>query len=426
MNRLSRVPEWIVRVATGFVATLIVSYVSAAAHESPPGALGADAPVLIAILLDGARWDLVPSNITPNLNRLAKSGVLGEMIPVWPTISTPNHWALATGLYPIHSGPYANWMLNPETGAVFDVNKDYWGRGVPIWAQVKQQGRIAAVIGGWGGVQGSDGTSRSPSYYIPYEDSCAHCAEIALSLVDQDAATRPQLLAIYSAEPDSAEHLYGVGSPQAQQAIQAIDQMVGRLSDGLKVRGLAGKVDVIILSDHGQTNLPKERNTAYVEDFVGLDDLIVPPTEKRTPWMGLWPRPGKEAHVYRMLQHAGPHFHVFRPKDLPDRWHCCDAKRVPPVILTSDPGWSWGTRQSTDPDLVGMHGYDNSFKDMHALFIANGPAFKAGTIVGPFENVDVFSLMAELLHVKPAPSDGSINALCTILVSPPSACENSP
>ena len=38
--------------------------------------------------------------------------------------------------------------------------------------------------------------------------------------------------------------------------------------------------------------------------------------------LGLWPKPRKEAQVDEMVQHAGPHFHVFRSKDLPERWHC--------------------------------------------------------------------------------------------------------
>jgi len=99
------------------------------------------------------------------------------------------------------------------------------------------------------------------------------------------------------------------------------------------------------------------------------------------------------------------------------------ASVLPPIILTADPGCSSGTRQSLDRDLVGVHGYDNRFRDLHALFIANGPAFRAGTQVGPFDSVNVYSLMAELLQVKPSKSDGSIDALCKILASPPPVCE---
>src|SRR3712207_304645 len=70
---------------------------------------------LILILLDGCRWDCVDPENTPNLYKLAKSGVRGEMIPVWPPISSPNHWGLVTGLNSKHAGPFHNDMYDPAT-----------------------------------------------------------------------------------------------------------------------------------------------------------------------------------------------------------------------------------------------------------------------------------------------------------------------
>jgi hypothetical protein len=43
---------------------------------------------------------------------------------------------------------------------------------------------------------------------------------------------------------------------------------------------------------------------------------------------------------------------------------------------------------------------------MGAVFIANGPAFKAGLVVKPFENVDVYPLMTHILGVTGEPNDG--------------------
>jgi hypothetical protein len=43
---------------------------------------------------------------------------------------------------------------------------------------------------------------------------------------------------------------------------------------------------------------------------------------------------------------------------------------------------------------------------MRAIFIAHGPAFKQSQVVEPFENVDVYNVMAEILGLKPASNDG--------------------
>jgi hypothetical protein len=43
---------------------------------------------------------------------------------------------------------------------------------------------------------------------------------------------------------------------------------------------------------------------------------------------------------------------------------------------------------------------------MRAIFIAAGPAFKRGATVAPFENVNIYNVIAKILHVTPAPNDG--------------------
>jgi hypothetical protein len=47
-------------------------------------------------------------------------------------------------------------------------------------------------------------------------------------------------------------------------------------------------------------------------------------------------------------------------------------------------------------------------KDMHAIFIAKGPAFKKGYIQSTFENIDLYALLCHLLGVEPAKNDGNL------------------
>ena len=48
------------------------------------------------------------------------------------------------------------------------------------------------------------------------------------------------------------------------------------------------------------------------------------------------------------------------------------------------------------PPELGVHGYDPSaMKSMRALFIAVGPDIRAGSTLEPFENVNVYPLVAE-------------------------------
>ena len=401
-------------------------------------AFGASVPeekqTLLLILIDGARWDITSSGLTPNLKRLAEEGVQAEMIPVWPTSSSPNHWALATGLYPVRGGVYDNDMFDPTTGGWFDRSQDSWAHGEPIWAAVARQGNISGVIGGWAGAQIAKG-ARRPSFYIPYTpptDDCQHCLELSsvvLPLLDQLPDTRPQFLALYFLEPDHSQHRYGVGSPEAGKVIGQLDAMIGNLISALAKAGLANKVNIIVVSDHGQVNRHAHREILYIDDEINTDDLVTGsiPVRSPGPIMEVWPKPGKEEAIYeRLRKHANSHIHVFRAADIPARWHCCDPTRAPPIIVTTDSEAVVGFRSSHGSGPIGVHGYDNAVRDMHSLFIAAGPAFKKTTQLPPFNNIDLYALMAAILNVEPSETDGSIVSLCSILVHPPASCMTKP
>jgi hypothetical protein len=48
---------------------------------------------------------------------------------------------------------------------------------------------------------------------------------------------------------------------------------------------------------------------------------------------------------------------------------------------------------------------------MRALFVANGPAFRAGTHLPVFDNVDLYPLLTTLLGVPPQEHDGTLAPL---------------
>ena len=65
---------------------------------------------------------------------------------------------------------------------------------------------------------------------------------------------------------------------------------------------------------------------------------------------------------------------------------------------------------------AGHHGFPNSVKDMHAVFLAWGPAFRKGTTVPTFENIHVYPMVACILGLKtPANIDGDKKVLAGIL-----------
>lgn len=69
-----------------------------------------------------------------------------------------------------------------------------------------------------------------------------------------------------------------------------------------------------------------------------------------------------------------------------------------------------------DPDTVfGLHGYDNQAENMRPFFIAHGPAFKQGIEIEPFNNIDLFPLICQMMNISTPANNGSLDIIQGIL-----------
>lgn len=67
------------------------------------------------IVWDGMRPDFITEEGTPNLWKLAQSGVnFSHHHSVYPSLTSVNSTAFATGVFPSRSGMIANWAFRPE------------------------------------------------------------------------------------------------------------------------------------------------------------------------------------------------------------------------------------------------------------------------------------------------------------------------
>ena len=106
----------------------------------------------VIVSLDGFRWDYAEAFDTPFFQQMARQGVKAVMSPSFPSKTFPNHYTLATGLYPDHHGIVANSFLDRSTGEVYSLgdarsrtNPRYYG-GDPIWLTAKRQGVPTATV----------------------------------------------------------------------------------------------------------------------------------------------------------------------------------------------------------------------------------------------------------------------------------------
>ncbi|MBS1794038.1 MAG: alkaline phosphatase family protein [Acidobacteria bacterium] len=382
-------------------------------------------PTVILISLDGFRYDYVDKFDTPAMKALARDGVRAKwMIPSFPTKTFPNHYTIATGLYPAHHGIVENNVY--DFGTVFSMSKreevqnPRWWLGEPVWVTAEKQGQIAASFF-FPGSETPIGGLR-PHFWRTYNGRVPPEMRVdkVLGWLDLPADRRPTMITLYFSDTDDAGHEFSPDAEETRYAALNADRYIERLVNGLKARGIDEKVNVIIVSDHGMAAVDL-RKTTFLDDYFDFE------LTERMLWTSeivqIFPKPGKEDEIFSKIGKLD-HATCWKKADIPDRLHYKDGPRVAPIVCSSEEGWQTTShKRYTDyirdiDDLSqprGAHGYDNRYQSMQATFIAHGPAFKRGYVAEPFENIQVYNIMCRVLGLTPAKNDGQLDLVRDML-----------
>ena len=361
----------------------------------------------IVVSLDAFRWDYPTIYNTPWLDSIAANGVAATMVPSYPSSTIPNHFTLATGLVPDHHGIVNSQFWAPEKGELFSMgdsatryNPYYFG-GEPIWVTAKKQGVKSASIY-W---VGSDVAIQGlyPDYYLRWDNeprlTYPQRVEEALRIAKLPESERPSLLMVYFDEPDWTTHHYGPIAQESEAVIEELDSLMGILYRGLKE--LDYGVNLIVTSDHGMTEISDEK-------FISIEQTVNPDWVERivsTNPTSIFCKEGCRDSLFNQLSKV-KHISVWRKEEVPAHLNYGSSNHLGDLIVAPDLGWQFAT---TPRGLNGAHGYDINEPDMQIIFRACGPDFKRGyTLPHSFSNVDLYSILAELLKIEPAKTDGSL------------------
>lgn len=387
-------------------------------------------PTVILVSLDGFRYDYLEKYKPTKLNYLAQSGLRAKwMIPSFPSKTFPNHYTIATGLYPQNHGIVENNIYDSKFDNVFmlsdreEIEKGRWWLGEPIWVTAQKQGQKTGSMF-YPGTEAEIAGMR-PTYWKRYNKKLPNHARVdaLLRWLDLPRARRPTFLSLYFSDVDDAGHGYGPDSLQTKTAVLNVDRDIARLITGLRARRTFHQISLIIVSDHGMATV--DFNNAII-----LDELFDTNLAERIFWtreiISIFPRAGKENEIYETLKaRLPPQARVYRKAEIPARFHYSHSPRIAPLVVLPEEGWILTNRNSFEEmktkgemnHLRGAHGYDNQLPSMRAIFIAHGREFRKGE-AAPFENVQVYNIIARLLRLKPALNDGDNEAARVVLVHP--------
>lgn len=368
-------------------------------------------PYVILISADGFRWDYADRCHAENLIRLRKSGVAAtSMLPSYPSVTFPNHYALVTGLYPSHSGLVNNIFFDRDRKEFYSMSNKTkvadgtWYGGTPLWVLAEQQKMLAASFY-WVASEAAIKHMRPTYYYVYNEKINIHNRiQAVVDWLKLPEAQRPHFITFYFPQVDHAGHLNTPESPEVEHEVHFVDSAVNELNKAVKTTGL--NVNFIFVSDHGMTKVDTKEQISIPAAIdtskftISGDGILVELYAKDK---------SSVAATYKELKKEANGYEVYLKTNVPERLHYGAAddwhNRLGDILLI--PAWpkvfNLSKRKTINP---GWHGYDPALvKDMHATFYAWGPAFKKGLTIQPFHNVDVYNLVSNMLGLKINPED---------------------
>ena len=378
-------------------------------------------PYVILISLDGFRWDYVERFNPPFLTNFIKNGVYAEsLIPSFPSKTFPNHYTIATGMYPDKHGIIGNSFYSHKKDDIYRINSrelvedgTFYG-GIPLWIQAGKSGMVTAsyffvgteanVLGSW------------PTYYKKYDKSIKNEERVsqAIEWLSLSPEKRPHLLTMYFSDMDDTGHSFGpYADIELKKTLLSLDKNLQSLYEGVQATGLP--VDIIIVSDHGMAEVPKEH---YVPVDPLKNDSLYRLVDNGA-LLNLHLRDQKDlGQVLSSLSQKENHFKAYKTSETPGFEYKPKNPDWGQIQVIPDFGYYFAPQDKIETIIsksktpFGVHGYDPKHKEMHGVFYANGPGFKIGYEIPSFKNIHIYPLICEILGLDLSKEvDGELSVL---------------
>ncbi len=212
------------------------------------------------VLVDGMGWHLLPA-LAADAPLLASvlagdAGRLDELACTFPSTTPTSLASLSTGVAPGEHGILGFTLKLPDADRV--LNHIFWRddppaaqwQPVPTWFERLQQAGVdaqAVLPAAFLGSGLTEAVYRGAQFHPANSDD-----DYAQLVVNQLRAA-PGLLYAYTADLDTAAHLFGIESPEWHAAAVRADALLTRL-----VEALPSDAALLITADHGGLNVPAQ------------------------------------------------------------------------------------------------------------------------------------------------------------------------
>jgi predicted AlkP superfamily pyrophosphatase or phosphodiesterase len=428
-----------------------------------PGRVGAAAVLMISI--DGLKPEYVTEADRrglkiPVLRGLMADGAYADGVAgVWPTNTYPSHTTLVTGVAPAVHGIYNNPEFDPKR--TFAESWFWYARQIRVptlWQAAHRAGLATASIGWPATVGSTDVDFLIPEYwriFRPTEDLNPSDRHLIAALarpegmlermqehlgaylmgndVSQEAdetktrfaidilvKQKPRFMTLHLGSLDHVEHEQGPFSAAANQDLESIDEMLGRLIAASRKSDPAAIV--VVVSDHGFVELTHRVNLYIPFVQAGLIEARIDPATKAVSvisWKAEpWPASGMAAV---MLRDPGDEHILAQVRELLGRLSMDPAWGIDEIldaqamqqrggfpgasfVISLKPGYYTGGNFSGDAvtDFAGHggHGFAPHHPEMRAALFIAGRGIARHRDLGQIDMRQVAPTVAALLGVK--------------------------
>ncbi|MCX7908904.1 MAG: ectonucleotide pyrophosphatase/phosphodiesterase [Ignavibacteria bacterium] len=375
---------------------------------------------VLLISFDGFRWDYLERGITPNLNEFAKKGVRAiSLQPSYPSVTFSNHYSIVTGLYPENHGIIGNHIYNPINKTEYSlkdndaVSDPRWYIGEAVWETARRNGIITASFF-WPGSE-LKLEYRRPNYFVPFNPKIPYKNRIdsVIGWLKLPYEVKPKFITLYFEEADNKGHDFGPNSPNVDTAIMRLDSLFGYLIEQIRRINFQDSINIIVVSDHGMTEIQKNK-IINLSHYLNIGKIKV---NSYGYLISITGEKDSLEKLYNTLKQKEKNFKVYKKQELPSFYHFSQNPWIGEVLVIPEIGWTVSKDSSEYTyKLLGNHGYDNYWLDMHGIFIASGPKFKQNYKVGTIMNIDIYPLICKILNITPRGNiDGKLERIEFIL-----------
>lgn len=448
---------------------LLAIFCGAAALRAESEPARAKAEHVVLMVWDGMRPDFVTEANAPTLWKLAREGVtFRNHHSVYPTLTSVNAAALATGVHPGRSGPIGNYEFRPEIDRAKDVRMDALdtirATDAATGGKYLAVPTIVELVQASGGRTAVAGTKTAPFLFDRKPGAIALVSgqtfpEAARAAIEkllgpypaeelpcaaQDKWTTralteslwkdgvPEFSVLWMGDPDRSQHATEPGSTKALAAIKSADANLAVVLKALEAKGARETTDLFIASDHGFSTIARSLDLAGLLRKDGFSIVQPGGTAAATGDIRVVGNGGTVffhvnarapetiARLVQWLQGTDFAGVIFSREKLAGTFPLSqihlETDAGPDVALA----FRWNNRRNAD-GVAGMidangagaahgtHGTLSRF-DVHNVLVAAGPHFRRGVrSYLPSSNLDVAASIVHLLGLEPAqPLDGRV------------------